>query len=422
MNPSRVRKLNTCDTHPGPVVYLMERDQRTRDHWALHFAQNLALQYQSPLAVLFRLKTDDRQSTLRHYDFMLQGLRTISEDLAKRNIAFFVLGGKGIAQITRFVTQNRIKALVTDFNPLRPYQRLRQQLGDNLQIPVFEVDAHNIVPCWIASAKKEFAAYSFRPKIEKHLSTYCTPFPKNKKHPYPWPSPPPPIDWHQLLARCQVDRSVAPVDWLMPGERAAKACLRRFLQHRLAHYADRRNDPNQTAQSDLSPYLHFGHICAQTIALALQKVTRQRNAKDAFLEELVVRKELSDNYCYHTPHYDSFRGFHPWAQHTLNEHRHDPREYRYNLITLENAATHDTLWNAAQNEMRIRGKMHGFMRMCWAKKILEWSKHPETALKTAQILNDKYELDGYDPILPGPLAASMTELGPRAPCLEKSGT
>ena len=123
----------------------------------------------------------------------------------------------------------------------------------------------------------------------------------------------------------------------------------------------------------------------------------QKEDKDAFLEEMIIRRELSDNFCEYEPEYDQFEGFHAWSQKTLNEHRNDEREYIYPLGQFEAAETHDDLWNAAQNEMKITGKMHGYMRMYWAKKILEWTPSPEIAQQIAIDLNDKYELDGRDP-------------------------
>lgn len=169
------------------------------------------------------------------------------------------------------------------------------------------------------------------------------------------------------------------------------------MKHRLEEYPLFRNDPTANAQSNLSPYLHFGQLAAQRVALQLQTHNAPIKAEEAFLEELLVRRELSDNYCFYSPHYDSCAGFPAWAQATLSAHRKDPREYRYSLDALELSHTHDTLWNAAQREMVLSGKMHGYLRMYWAKKILEWSASPEEALTSAIYLNDKYELDGRDP-------------------------
>ena len=163
------------------------------------------------------------------------------------------------------------------------------------------------------------------------------------------------------------------------------------------NYNNKRNDPSLDGQSGLSPYLHFGQISAQRVALEVQKTTINFHAQEAFLEELIIRRELSDNYCYYNADYDNFNGFPDWAKKTITEHRQDKRDYLYSLEEFENGKTHDKLWNAAQLEMVKTGKMHGFMRMYWVKKILEWSLSPEKSMKTAVYLNDKYELDGCDP-------------------------
>jgi deoxyribodipyrimidine photo-lyase len=193
------------------------------------------------------------------------------------------------------------------------------------------------------------------------------------------------------------DESVAPVDWLTPGEKAANDTLQLFIVKKLPEYQEKRNDPTGNSVSDLSPYLHFGQISAQKIAMEIiSKIPSDANT-EAFLEELIVRRELSDNFCYYNKNYDSFDGFPDWAKKSLNEHRKDEREYIYTMDEFEKASTHEPLWNAAQTEMLRTGKMHGYMRMYWAKKILEWTPSPEEALKTAIYLNDKYELDGRDP-------------------------
>jgi deoxyribodipyrimidine photo-lyase len=173
--------------------------------------------------------------------------------------------------------------------------------------------------------------------------------------------------------------------------------LKGFMREGLRSYDEARNDPTVDGQSNLSPYLHFGHISAQRVALAIRESDVGGKSRDAFLEELIVRRELSDNFCFYNRDYDRFEGFPSWAQTTLKQHLRDKRDYRYTLEQFESAGTHDELWNAAQMEMAKTGKMHGYMRMYWAKKILEWTESPEDALKIAMFLNDKYELDGRDP-------------------------
>jgi deoxyribodipyrimidine photo-lyase len=170
-----------------------------------------------------------------------------------------------------------------------------------------------------------------------------------------------------------------------------------FIQNRIEQYPEQSNDPNQNAISHMSPYLHFGQISAQRIALEVQKADISDEAREAYLEQLIIRRELTDNYCFYNDNYDSIDGFPDWAKKTIAEHKNDEREYVYKLEEFEKAQTHDDLWNAAQKEMVKKGKMHNYMRMYWAKKILEWTESVEDAFKIALYLNDKYELDGRDP-------------------------
>ncbi len=249
----------------------------------------------------------------------------------------------------------------------------------------------------MASPKQEWAAYSFRPKILRSLEEFLTPFPPLSPHPYPAPEAAPPVETEALLKALPLDRTVPPVTWLPPGEAAAREHLRRFVAEKLPAYDRDRNDPTREGQSDLSPYLHFGQLAPQRAAWEVRESQAPPAAKKAFLEELIVRRELSDNFCFYNSRYDSVAGFPDWARRTLDDHREDAREYIYTLAEFEAARTHDPLWNGAQLEMVHRGKMHGYLRMYWAKKILEWTASPEEALETAIFLNDRYELDGRDP-------------------------
>jgi deoxyribodipyrimidine photo-lyase len=199
------------------------------------------------------------------------------------------------------------------------------------------------------------------------------------------------------LRGIKIDRTVPAVDWITPGERAAWTALRTFINRGLARYDESRNDPSRHGQSGLSPYLHFGQLSAQRVAMEVMKSAYLEGYQEAFLEELITRRELSDNFCYYNRSYDSAKSFPAWSRATLEKHRHDRREHLYTLAQFEKGRTHDDLWNAAQRELVVRGKMHGYLRMYWAKKILEWCRTPERAVKIALHLNDKYELDGRDP-------------------------
>ena len=396
VDPRRARVLKQGSIGRGPVVYWMSRDQRVNDNWALLFAQELALERKVSLGVVFCLAPSFLNATLRQYGFMLKGLRAVENRLAELNIPFFLLIGPPEQKLPAFLAKHQTGELVTDFDPLRLKRQWKKEVAALVNSIIYEVDARNIVPCWEASNKKEYAAYTLRPKIHRILPEFLKDFPLAQKHPFPWPKKVKKTNWDEAETSLKIDRSVPEVDWLVPGEKAAAATLDDFLTRKLSAYASRRNDPTEDGVSNFSPYLHFGQISAQRVALEVQKKKVSKESKDGFLEELIVRRELSDNFCFYNQDYDRFAGFPEWAQKTLNEHRGDQREYLYSLEQFEAGKTHDDLWNAAQMEMVHRGKMHGYLRMYWAKKILEWTASPEEVLEVAILLNDKYELDGRD--------------------------
>jgi deoxyribodipyrimidine photo-lyase len=393
----RIRVLKEKHKGTGPVIYWMSRDQRISDNWALIYAQEVAVARNEPLAVVFCVVPEFLNAAMRQYKFMFAGLQEVEHRLSILNIPFFLLQGQPEKEIPAFVSQWKSSILVTDFDPLRIKRRWKDAVAHALNIPFYEVDAHNIVPCWVASPKQEYGAYTIRPKINRLLSEFLEDYPKPKKHLIPWSSTMDRAKWDEVERNLTIDRKIHALSWLEPGEKAAQSALKRFIAIKLSGYDSGRNDPNKAGQSDLSPYLHFGHISAQRVALEVIKEKAVRESRDAFLEELVVRRELSDNYCLYNDHYDSTRGFPEWAKKTLSQHMKDKRSYLYSLEDFEGATTHDDLWNAAQMEMVKRGKMHGYMRMYWAKKILEWTGSPEEAMEIAIYLNDRYELDGRDP-------------------------
>ena len=396
IHPGRVRCLNKIQQTPGPVLYWMSRDQRVADNWALLFAQQLANERKVPIIVLFCLAPAYLGAKAQHFEFLLQGLEGVESDLRTKQIPFYLRCGQPGETLSKFATEKKIGAIVCDFSPLRLNRKWKEDVARSIRIPIYEVDAHNIVPCWIASNKMEYAARTMRPKIHRLLGEYLHSFPALKKHAF-IQNFPAPVDWNRVRSTIQAKRLQGNSRYPDSGERYARRTLREFLRKRLGEYGKKRNDPSTLGQSNLSPYLHYGQISAQRVALEIRKAKQGLQSKETFLEELVVRRELSDNFCYYNPSYDTFHGFPEWAQKTLNKHRSDSRPYLYQKIDFENANTHDDLWNAAQMEMVKTGKMHGYLRMYWAKKILEWSPSPEEALETAIELNDSYELDGRDP-------------------------
>eukprot|EP00940_MAST-03C_sp_MAST-3C-sp2_P003141 g3141.t1 len=275
-------------------------------------------------------------------------------------------------------------------------------------VPVFQVDAHNIVPVWACSPKQEYAARTIRKKIHEGMQTYLTEFPPLQKQELEGDHPSNTMtaltDWTLARKELKIDRSVKPVKWLKPGPAEARKMLHSFCTDgRLRKFHEKRNDPNdEHCASNMSPYTHFGQYSCQRAALVVQQYARSHSScspgAKAFIEESVVRRELSDNFCfYNHQHYDSIKGAAGWAQKTLADHAKDEREYVYDRSQLTRAETHDALWNAAQRQMVETGKMHGFLRMYWAKKILEWSSSPQQALADAIHLNDRFSLDGRDP-------------------------
>jgi deoxyribodipyrimidine photo-lyase len=373
----------------------MSRDQRVYDNWALAHAIESAENEDQSVIVAFTLAVDFLGATWRQYDFMFKGLKKVEEQLARLNIPFYLVMGNPEETIPAFIQQHRVSRLVMDFDPLKIKREWKKKVLEQVEIPVDEVDAHNIVPCWVASDKQEFGAYTIRNKISRLLPEFLDDFPPLVKQHGTFHTHR--INWEVAAITVQTDHDIRPVDWLTPGENAASVMFGNFIEQKLARYAGCRNNPNESCTSLLSPYLHFGHISAQRMAIEITRNIPRDENTDAFLEELIIRRELSDNFCYYNPHYDKAEGFPEWARKTLREHRTDKREFIYSSEEFERYLTHDGLWNAAQKQLVLKGTMHGYMRMYWAKKILEWTKNEEDALRIAIFLNDKYQLDGRDP-------------------------
>ena len=391
----RCRLLAKGEKGPGPVVYWMSREQRCADNWALLRAREEAVLLDRQLLVVYCLVPDYPGAERRHYSFLLHGLLEVSRTLAEKNISFRLLFGSPGRSLPRLMETLQAAVLITDFDPLKIKKRWKSEIGSRIRIPFWEVDAHNIVPVWVASGKKEYGAYTLRPKIHRLLPDYLTDIPAL--------SPLPPekkrlseaFDCVELLNRVQQGKAME-VSWCLPGERCAQQAMEQALRKRLPGYDARRNDPCLDGQSNLSPYLHFGHLSAQRLAFEVSRSSLAAEDREAFLEELIVRRELADNFCHYEPDYDCSRGFPEWAGKTLKEHWHDRREYTYCLEEWEQAETHDRLWNACQKDLANRGKLHGYLRMYWAKKLLEWSADPDQAMENAIVLNDRYSLDGRD--------------------------
>ena len=390
MLEERCKSLVTCDYKNGPVVYWMQRDQRASDNWALIKAQDMAIELRQPLIVVFCLAESFIGATKKHFDFMLKGLIDTANSLKEKSIPFSLLVGTPEDVLLQFLTKIDAGLLVTDLNPLKITREWKEKVAKKLKISFIEVDAHNIVPVFKASDKQEFGAYTIRPKINRLLGDYLVPF--NEIHRHPFQVDVESIGFLDSLS-FENNKLVSDVGGIAAGSETAQVVLEDFIQNKLHQY-HLRNNPNMDVCSGLSAFLHFGQISAQRVAL---DVMESGIPCEEFLEELIVRRELADNFCYYNKDYDNVLGFPNWSRETHLIHKEDTRTWIYSIEQLENAKTHDNLWNASQRQMTIQGKMPGYLRMYWAKKILEWTSSAEEAMHASIYLNDKYQIDGRDP-------------------------
>ena len=382
------------------VVYWMQRAQRALDNPALDVAVAAANLLHQPVVIFFAPAPFYPHANLRHYAFLAQGIPDIAERARKRGIGF-VLRRWPQHSLVKFCDEVKASLVVGDENPMREPRHWREVAAKKLNVPLWTVDADVIVPSQLL-AKEQYAARIIRPRLQQRLKQFLTP-PANLKAKVEWERPRGlaalPDDGSLDLTEAwkKLDRSVEPVESFRGGTTAALKLLRDFVDHKLARYPERHGKPELDGTSRLSPYLHFGHIGPPTVALAVEKSLAPRAAKDDFLDQLITWRELSINFVHFNPLYDSIESAPGWAHRTLAKHASDLRPVTYSREQLERAETYDELWNAAQRQMLHAGWMHNYMRMYWAKKILEWSPSPAVAYQTAVFLNDKYFLDGRDP-------------------------
>jgi deoxyribodipyrimidine photo-lyase len=404
-NP-RVRIRRGGVPRPGGkcVVYWMQRAQRAHENPALETAVACANALGLPLVVWFSAIHNFPRANLRHYHFLQQGMRDVAEALAERGIGFVIrrpIDGES-HKLEAFLEEVQAAMVVGDENPLRDLEKWRSAFARKTKLPYITVDADVVVPSAIFD-RTFTLLHHFRPKLRAQLDTFLVPI---EKHPvqHPWKKKLPtwPLAEDVTEGFPNFDRTVQPVEGFHGGSKAALKRLHEFTTRRLATYDSDRNHPELAGTSELSPYLHFGHIGPITIALAVQDAVANGHAHkdqaEKYLDELIGWRELSVLFVKHNPDtYDTWECAEPWAHKSLREHARDVRPYTYTLKQLEKAETHDELWNAAQRQMAREGWMHNYMRMYWGKKILEWSPNPAKAFEWAVLLNDKYELDGRDP-------------------------
>ena len=329
-------------------------------------------------------------------EFMRRGLEELPAALRKRRVGF-VLRRYSDYEFLRFCSEVQASLVIGDENPLREAERTKARIAAALRVPFWTVDADVIVPTRVFG-KEHYAARTIRPKIHALMPKFFKPLTNPSAHVEWSGARPASLDaGDRMLEQFPIDRSIGAVGTFTGGSIAAHKMLVRFLRGRLSGYATHRNKPEIDGTSQLSPYLHFGQIGPHAVAAAVREAGAPANDRKAFLEEFIVRRELAINFVRYNPTYDSFDACEPWADRSLRTHAKDARKFSYTEKQLENAETHDPLWNAAQKQMVLSGWMHGYMRMYWAKKILEWTASPGEAFDIAVRLNDRYELDGRDP-------------------------
>jgi deoxyribodipyrimidine photo-lyase len=394
---ARIRFLNQKRVKKGAyVLYWMQASQRAEYNHALQYAIVKANELRQPVIVFFGITDRFPEANERHCTFMLEGLKEVQQSLREKGIQMVVRHKSpemGAVQLAK-----KASLAVVDRGYLKVQRQWREYAARRIDCPFIQVESDVIVPVEEASPKEEYTAATLRPKIHKKLNHFLVPLSQRDPVIHSLFLDLDSFDIHDVptvVSRFHIDHTVRRVGSFPGGTNEAKKRLQDFLEHKLGRFGDLRNDPTVEYVSHLSPYLHFGQISPLYIALKVSE--RSSPAKEAFLEELIIRRELSMNFVFYNEQYDSFESIPDWAKRTLKAHRKDRRPYLYSLGELEGAKTHDPYWNAAQKEMLLTGKMHGYMRMYWGKKILEWTGTPEEAFRTALYLNNKYELDGRDP-------------------------
>ncbi len=415
------------------VLYWMVAFRRLEFNFSLQRAAEWSRELGKPLLILEALRCDYPYASDRLHRFVIDGMAANAARAEASGVAYYPFlerekgGGKGLLG----ALAEDAAVVVTDHYPCFFLPRMVAAAAKRLKVRVEKVDSNGLLPL-VASGKSFSRAYDFRRFLQGELGPHLERFPLSdplKAIDFPKGSGPPervtsrwtPADTKtfeqpsDLIARLPIDHRVAPAD-RQGGSPAAREALGVFLDERLKDYAERRNQPQEKATSELSPWLHFGHISTHQIFRELldaegkeadginpKKLGQRDNwwnlseSGQAFVDQLVTWRELGFNFCHHHEDYDQYESLPDWARQTLAEHSNDPRPQLYSLEEFESAETHDPLWNAAQTQLAREGGIHNYLRMLWGKKILHWSASPQEALAIMIQLNDKYALDGRDP-------------------------
>lgn len=424
----RVRARNAHPVNGGGefVLYWMIANRRARSNFALQHARDLARALAKPLLVLEALRCDYDWASDRLHDFVIAGMLDNSVEFADVTYYPYIEprtgAGKGLLQ----ALAARACAVITDDFPCFFLPRMVEAAAEQVNVRLETVDSNGLYPLY--ATDREFAvAHSFRRHLQKELAPHLSQWPEDEPlQQWMLPQAKVPDDILKRWPMADPRRALGsyhnlPIDHDVPpsaiegGPAAARRRLQQWLSGGLSRYAEDRNHPDEGASSGLSPWLHFGHISAHEVARAVwdqsswtpQDLTGQVGGRrgwwglpenaEAFMDELVTWRELGYHFCRARDDYDQYESLPEFALQTLQEHASDAREFVYTLEQFENADTHDSVWNAAQRQLRAEGRIHNYLRMQWGKGILAWSASPQEALATLIELNNRWALDGRNP-------------------------
>lgn len=344
VNTARIFDFNNKSVKlSGFIIYLCEREIRVNDNFALQFAISKSKELNLLLKIIHpKIKYEH----LPKQKFIDKQIEETKNEFLKQGFVFEIITD----DVQEYLKSTEIALLIFDFNPI-----INRDWMKKLPYKIYEIDGHNIIPARYVSDKQEYSAATFRRKIYYNIYPFLTEY--------------------------------------KPSTITKNEVLEDFLQNKLPYYAEFKNNPSKNVLSGLSKYLNLGFISSQRVALEVIKSNASDINKEAFLEELIVRKELADNFCLFCKNFKTLGCVPFWAKNSLLNHKYDIRTYLYNLEQFEGATTHDDLWNATQKQLIKDGIIHGYLRMYWAKKIVEWTFSPEEALNSAIYLNDKYAYD-----------------------------
>jgi len=376
INESRVKRLNDQNIRTGNfVLYWMQATQRAEYNHALEYSILKANKLNCPILVYFGISESYPEANSRHYWFMLEGLKEVQLTLQENGINLVI---KRISpEMGAIELAKSASMVVVDQGYTKTERKWTKHVAEKIRCPLIQVESNVIVPISVASPKEEYSAATLRPKINKILKQYLVPLDRNAPNNDSLKLDISSFDIQDIfkaISQLEIEREVKKSEAFYGGAGEAKKLLQIFIKHKLDHYGEDKNNPTKQCVSNMSPYLHFGQI--SPLEIALRVLVTDSPGVDSYIDELIIRRELATNFVFYNPDYDSFDGLHEWQKKTLREHRNDLRDYVYSESELENAETHDPYWNAAQKQMMNTGKMHGYMRMYWGKKIIEWTNTP----------------------------------------------